>query len=145
MFQKLIISGNLGSEPELKYLNDGQAVCNLSVATNRRWNDRHTGQVREEVTWFRVSVWGKQAEAANLFLNKGRQVLVEGRLKPDPNTGAPRLWTRSDGSVGASFEVIADRVQFLGRRGDGEGESGDAGQANGHAAPGAYEEDVIPF
>ena len=141
MYQKLVIVGNLGIDPEMRYMSDGQAVTNFSLACNRRWNDRATGQQQEEVTWYRVSVWGRQAEAANQYLSKGRQVLVEGRLRPDPNTGGPRLWTRNDGSVGASFEVVADRVQFLGSNGDGNG-------ANGHtdgAAEPAYEDDSIPF
>ncbi|HUM67728.1 MAG TPA: single-stranded DNA-binding protein [Chloroflexota bacterium] len=142
MYQKLIIVGNLGSAPEMKYMPDGQAVTNLSVACNRRWNDRATGQPQEEVTWFRVSVWGRQAEAANQYLEKGRQVLIEGRLRPDPNTGAPRLWTRQDGSVGASYEMVADRVQFLGSNGNGNG-NGD-GRSQTEADP-TYEEDDIPF
>lgn len=140
MYQKLIIVGNLGSAPEMKYMPDGQAVTNLSVACNRRWNDRATGQPQEEVTWFRVSVWGRQAEAANQYLEKGRQVLIEGRLRPDPNTGAPRLWTRQDGSVGASYEMVADRVQFLGSNGNGNGD----GRSQTEADP-TYEEDDIPF
>lgn len=142
MYQKLIIVGNLGSDPEMKYMPDGQAVTNLSVACNRRWNDRVTGQQQEEVTWFRVSVWGRQAEAANQYLEKGRQVLIEGRLRPDPNTGGPRLWTRNDGTVGASFKVVADRVQFLGGNGNG------SAKGNGHAGTTTqpdYEEADIPF
>jgi single-strand DNA-binding protein len=142
MYQKLIFAGNLGDDPTMKYMPDGQAVTNFSVAVNRRWADRATGQQQEEVTWYRVSVWGRQAEAANQYLEKGRQVLIEGRLRPDPNTGAPRLWTRNDGSVGASFEVVADRVQFLG--GNGNGANGGNGHANGAAEP-AYAEDEIPF
>ncbi len=139
MYQKLTIVGNLGQDPEMRYMPDGQAVTNLSVATNRRWPDRTTGEMQEEVTWVRVSVWGKQAEAANQYLSKGRQVLVEGRLRPDPNTGGPRLWTRQDGSVGASFEMVAERVQFL-------GSNGANGNGNGHgAAEPVYEEDDVPF
>lgn len=141
MYQKLIIVGNLGQDPEMRYLPDGQAVTNLSVACNRRWTDRVNGQPQEEVTWYRISVWGKQAEAANQYLEKGRQVLVEGRLRPDPNTGGPRLWTRQDGTVGASFEMVADRVQFLGSNGNGNGANG---HANGAAEP-AYAEDDVPF
>ncbi|MCA9947964.1 MAG: single-stranded DNA-binding protein, partial [Anaerolineales bacterium] len=80
MYQKLIITGNLGSDPEMRYMPDGRAVSNFSVACNRRWTDRATGQPQEEVTWFRVSVWGRQAEAAHEYLSKGRQVLIEGRL-----------------------------------------------------------------
>ena len=139
MYQKLIFAGNLGDDPTMKYMPDGQAVTNFSVAVNRRWADRATGQQQEEVTWYRVSVWGRQAEAANQYLEKGRQVLIEGRLRPDPNTGAPRLWTRNDGSVGASFEVVADRVQFLGGNGNGAN-----GHTNGASEP-AYEDDSIPF
>lgn len=139
MYQKLIITGNLGNEPELRYLNDGQAVCNFSMACNRRWNDRTTGEQQEEVTWFRVSVWGRQAEAANQYLSKGRQVLVEGRLRPDPNTGGPRLWTRQDGTVGASFEVAADRVQFLGGNSNGNGSGRD------NEEPDYSSEENIPF
>lgn len=138
MYQKLTIVGNLGQDPEMRYMPDGQAVTNLSLACNRRWNDRATGEQQEEVTWFRVSVWGRQAEAANQYLSKGRQVLVEGRLRPDANSGGPRLWTRNDGSVGASFEVVADRVQFLGSNGNGNG----TGQAE--TAP-SFEDDQIPF
>ena len=139
MYQKLTVVGNLGQNPEMRYMPDGQAVTNLSLATNRRWNDRATGETREEVTWLRVSVWGKQAEAANEYLSKGRKVLVEGRLRPDPATGSPRLWTRQDGSVGASYEIVADRVVFLDSNGNGNG--------NGHGADavGESEADDIPF
>ena len=147
MYQKLIIVGNLGSEPEMRYMPDGQAVTNFSLACNRRWTDRTSGQPQEEVTWCRISVWGKQAEAVNQYLSQGRQVLVEGRLRPDPNTGGPRLWTRSDGSPGTSFEVVADRVQFLGSNGNGNGH-GNSNGANGQAADAGqpeYEADEIPF
>jgi single-strand DNA-binding protein len=120
MHQNLIIVGNLGRDPELRYLAGGEAVCNLSVATNRKWNDRQTGEPQEEVCWFRVSVWGKQAEAVNEYLTKGRQVLVEGRLRPDPETGGPRVYFRQDGTAGASFEVVAQTVRFLGS-GNGNG------------------------
>lgn len=140
-YAKLVIVGNLGRDPELRYLPSGQAVTNLSVATNRRWTDQATGQPQEEVCWFRVSVWGKQAEAANQYLSKGRQVLIEGRLRPDPVTGGPRIYARNDGTAGASFEVVADRVQFLGGNGNGNGAHGN-GQAE--AEP-DYSADNIPF
>ena len=142
MYQKLTIVGNLGQDPDMRYMPDGQAVTSLSVASNRRWPDRTTGEMQEEVTWVRVSVWGKQAEAANQYLSKGRKVLVEGRLRPDPVTGGPRLWTRQDGTVGASFEMVADRVLFLD---SGNGANGN-GNGNGRgAAEPAYEEDEVPF
>lgn len=113
MYHKVIIVGNLGRDPEMRYTPDGQPVTNFSVATNRRWTDAQ-GQLQEETTWFRVSVFGRQAEACAQYLSKGRQVLVEGRLRPDPQTGGPRIWTRSDGTAGASYEVIARQVKFLG-------------------------------
>ena len=142
MYQKLIITGNLGNDPEMRYMPDGRAVSNFSVACNRRWTDRATGQPQEEVTWFRVSVWGRQAEAAHEYLSKGRQVLIEGRLRPDPVTGGPRIWTRNDGSVGTSYELVADRVQFLGGNGSSNGNG--QGPAGGAAEP-SYSEDEIPF
>lgn len=142
MYQKIIIIGNLGGDPEMRYMPDGTAVTNFSVASNRRWNDRATGQPVDETTWFRVSVWGRQAEVANQYLSKGRQVLVEGMLTPDRATGGPRTYTRQDGTVGASFEVRADAVRFLGGRDDG-GYSDD--NSFGSASSPAQEEDDIPF
>jgi single-strand DNA-binding protein len=143
MYQKIIIVGNLGRDPEMRYMPDGTAVTNLSVATSHRWNDSRTGETREETTWFRVAVWGRQAETVNQYLSKGRQVLVEGRLEVDSQTGGPRLFTRQDGSVGSSFEIRAFQVRFIGGRGETGGfdDSGDF-EAGGRAA---QEEDDIPF
>jgi single-strand DNA-binding protein len=115
MYQKIIIVGNLGRDPEMRYTPQGTPVTNLSVATNRKWTNAD-GTPGEETIWFRVSVWGKQAETCNQYLSKGRQVLVEGRLRPDPATGGPRIWTRQDGTSGASFEITALNVRFLGGR-----------------------------
>ncbi len=142
MYQKIIVVGNLGNDPEMRYMPDGTAVTNFSLATNRRWTDGATGQPRDETTWFRVSVWRKQAEVANQYLSKGRRVLIEGRLRPDPATGGPRTFTRQDGTVGASFEITADSIQFLGGR--EEGGSYSEGDDNYQGAPVA-EEDDIPF
>lgn len=143
MYQKIIVVGNLGSDPEMRYMPDGTAVTNFSLATNRRWTDGATGQPRDETTWFRVSVWRKQAEVANQYLSKGRKVLVEGRLRPDPASGGPRTFTRQDGTVGASYEITADSIQFLGGREDGGGYEG-GGEDNYQGSP-AAEEDDIPF
>lgn len=140
-YQKLVIVGNLGRDPELRYLPTGQPVTNLSVATNRRWTDQESGQPQEEVTWFRVSVWGRQAEAANQYLKCGRQVLIEGRLRPDPHSGGPALYTRGDGTVGASFEMIAERVQFLSGNGEGNGARSGESQEDEEV----YEGDEMPF
>ncbi len=143
MYQKIVIVGNLGGDPEMRYMPDGTAVTNFSVATNRRWTDGASGEPREETTWFRVSVWGKQAETANQYLNRGSKVLVEGRIKPDPATGGPRTFTRQDGTVGASFEITAEGVRFLSGRDEAPGYVSDGGD-NYSTAP-AQEEDEIPF
>ena len=140
MYQKVIIAGNLGGDPEMRYMSDGTAVTNFSVATSRRWTNKASGEQQEETIWFRVSVWGRQAETANEYLSKGRQVLVEGRMKPDPQTGGPRIWTGQDGAPRASFEMTADTVRFIGGRAD----AGVASGNSGGAAP-AQEEDEIPF
>ncbi|MDX1413207.1 MAG: single-stranded DNA-binding protein [Candidatus Promineifilaceae bacterium] len=143
MYQKIIVVGNLGRDPEMRYMPDGTAVTSFSVATSRRWNDRQTGQPVDETTWFRVSVWGRRAEVANQYLTKGSRVLVEGRIKPDPNTGGPRLWTRQDGTMGASFEITADNFSFVGSREEADAFAS-TGESMGADAP-AQEEDEIPF
>ena len=143
MYQKIIVVGNLGGDPEMRYMPDGTAVTSFSVATNRRWTDRSTGQPVDETTWFRVSVWGRQAETTNEYLSKGRKVLVEGQLTPDRSTGGPRLWTGQDGTVRASFEIRADSVRFLGGREDGGSYSDGDNSYEGSAS--AQEEDDIPF
>lgn len=112
MYQKIIIVGNLGRDPEMRYTPSGTPVTNFSVATNRRWTDQQ-GQPQEETVWFRISCWGRLAETTNEYLSKGRGVLVEGMLQPDPETGGPRLWTGNDGITRASFEVRAQNVKFL--------------------------------
>ena len=140
MYQKIIVAGNLGGDPEMRYMPDRTAVTNFSLATSRRWTNSQSGQQEEETTWFRVSVWGRQAEVVNEYLSKGRQALVEGRIKPDRQTGGPRLFTRQDGSVGASFEITADTVRFMGGRDDNfqSNDSFDGGSS-------VQEEDEIPF
>lgn len=118
MFHTIILIGNLGKEPEMRYTNTGQPVTTLSVATNRRYNGAN-GQPVNETTWFRVSVWGKQAESCNQYLHKGSRVVVEGRLTPDPETGGPHIW-ENNGKIGASFEVNASTVRFLSNREESE-------------------------
>lgn len=144
MFHKIILVGNLGRDPELRYTPSGQAVCNLSIATNRKYTNSN-GDTVEETLWVRVSVWGRQAEACNQFLSKGRQVLVEGRLIPDEN-GNPKIWTRNDGTPGASFEINAQTVRFLGSNGNGGNAPADEEQADVNDEP-VVEEivDEIPF
>ena len=119
-FQTIILAGNLGNDPEMRYTPSGQPVTNLSVATNRQYTT-NSGERVKETTWFRVSVWGKQAEACNQYLRKGSMVLVEGRLTQDPATGGPRVWTGQDGSPRASFEVNAQTVRFISSRQENQG------------------------
>lgn len=137
MYQKVIIIGNLGRDPEMRYTPSGQAVTNFSVATNRNYTGTDGQQIKETV-WFRVSAWGRQAENCNQYLKRGSKVLVEGRLTADPASGGPRIWTRQDGSAAASFEISANTVQFLSTRQEDE-----AFQAGG--ALDQQEEDDIPF
>lgn len=124
MYQKLVIVGNLGNDPEMRYTPSGQAVTNFNVATSRRYTTSDGNQV-DETTWFRVSTWGKQAEVCNQYLKKGRKVLVEGRLNPDRETGGPKVYTRQDGTSGASFEITGETVKFLSPRSEDEGGSPD--------------------
>jgi single-strand DNA-binding protein len=112
-------------------------VTNFTVATNRKYRNAGGEEVKE-TTWFRVSAWGKTAEACNNYLHKGGQVYIEGRLIADPATGGPRIWNRQDGSPAASFELHAELVRFLG---------GKNGDGNGTTAPAeaAADEGEIPF
>jgi single-strand DNA-binding protein len=139
MFQKVILVGNLGRDPEMRYTPSGQAVTNLSLATNRRFTDS-SGEQRDETVWFRVAVWGKQAETVHQYLRKGRQVLVEGRMVAD-ESGNPRVWTRQDGSPAASYEVNAQTVRFLGGKDDAVG----VGAPDDAAGLEPESDDEIPF
>jgi single-strand DNA-binding protein len=122
-YQTVIFVGNLGREPEMRYTPSGQPVTSFSVATSRSYTNPN-GERVDETTWFKVTVWGKQAETCNQYLHKGSKVLVEGRLTPDPKSGGPKIWQRQDGSSGASFDVTANTVRFLSTRGDGSGGEG---------------------
>jgi single-strand DNA-binding protein len=141
MYHTLIIVGNVGKDPEMRYTPSGQAVTSFSVATNRQYTTGNGEQVKETI-WFRVTTWGKQAEVCNTYVKKGMKVLVEGRLTPDKATGGPRIWQKSDGSSGASFEVTAGTVRFLSARGEGGGEAPMAGGMEHAEMP---SEDEIPF
>jgi single-strand DNA-binding protein len=141
MYQKLTVIGRLGRDPEMRYMPSGDPVTSFSIATDRQWNDKN-GQKQKETTWFRCSVFGKQAETANQYLSKGKMVLVEGRLRVDPKTGGPSTFTRQDGTVSASFDIVVENLRFLSPREEGSpvAEGGDTG---GHDAGGDNED--IPF
>jgi single-strand DNA-binding protein len=133
MLQKIILIGNLGRDPEMRYLPDGRPVTSFSLATNRSYTGSD-GQRVKDTTWFRISVFGNQAEPCNNFLAKGSKVYVEGRLQSDPATGGPKMFPRQDGTLGTAFEVISSSVQFL----DSKSESGDR-------VSGDIPDDEIPF
>lgn len=118
-FHTLIIVGRLGRDPEMRYTPNGQSVTSMSVASDRAYTDAN-GQTVKETVWFRVSVWGKQAESVNTYLKKGSMVLIEGELRPDKETGRPRLYTRQDGTTTASFDVNARTVRFLTPKSSGQ-------------------------
>jgi len=143
MYQTIIIVGNVGRDPEMRYTPSGQAVTSFSVATNRQYTNNN-GETVKETIWFRVSAWGKTGETCNQYLKKGSKVLVEGRLTADPATGGPRVWTGQDGSTRASFEVSAQTVRFLSSRSDSEsGAQASSPVAEESGAPAENED--IPF
>jgi single-strand DNA-binding protein len=140
MYSTVIIVGNVGKDPEMRYTPSGQAVTSFSVATNRQYTNNN-GESVKETTWFRISAWGKQAETCNQYLRKGSKVLVEGRLTCDPATGGPRIWNSQDGSPRASFEINAGTVRFLSSRNETDApvQAGDDGNFSDPV------EDDIPF
>ena len=107
------IIGNVGSDPELRYTPSGAAVCNVAIATSRNWKDKASGEKVEETEWHRVVFYNRLAEIAGEYLKKGRSVYVEGRLKT-------RKWTDKDGAEKYTTEIVADNMQMLGGRDDGE-------------------------
>lgn len=150
---KVILIGRLGQNPELRHTPNGMAVCNFSVATNEVWRDK-SGQKQERTEWHRVVVWGKQAELANQYLQKGRQVYLEGRLQT-------RQWQDKDGGKRFTTEIQVSNLRFLGGQAgassgmDHNQDAGGAGMNMGDAGGGqafmpqhdepAFTEDDIPF
>lgn len=144
-FNKIILIGHLGRDQEMRYTPQGTAVSNFSIATSEKRKDR-SGEMQEITTWFRVSLWGKQAEAVGQYLTKGKQVYVEGRLRTEE-------FTDREGNKRISLEVTASDIQLLGSKGDsGMGYGGSGGGAGttfnepggGFSKPGGGEDD-IPF
>lgn len=141
-FNKIILVGNLGRDPELRYTPQGTPVCSFTLATNERRKDR-AGENQDVTTWFRVTLWGRQAETASQYLSKGRPVYIEGRLRVEE-------WTDKDGKQRHTLEVHATDMQFIGGRGD---EGGVSSVRTEHSTPGRNEpsggddigDDDIPF
>jgi single-strand DNA-binding protein len=125
---KVIIIGNLGRDPEVRYTPNGAAICNVSLATTRNWKDKNTGEKVEETEWHRVVFYDRLAEIAGEYLKKGRPVYVEGRLKT-------RKWADKDGIEKYTTEIIASEMQLLGGR---EGMGGPGGEEGGGASGGGY-------
>src|SRR5262245_28468824 len=116
---KVILVGNLGRDPETRYMPDGAAITNVSVATSFQWNDKTSGEKKEETEWHRVMFRGKLAEVAGEYLKKGSQVYVEGRLRT-------RKWQDKEGHDRYTTEIVAERMQMLGSRA-GMGDAGSRG------------------
>ena len=109
---KVILIGNLGRDPEVRYTPNGSAICNITIATSRNWKDKTSGEKVEETEWHRVVFYDRLAEVAGEYLKKGRPVYVEGRLKT-------RKWQNKEGQDVYTTEVIADNMQLLGGRDGG--------------------------
>ena len=128
---KVIVIGNLGKDPEVRYMPSGSAICNITVATTRQWKNKESGDKMEETEWHRISFFDRQAEIAGEYLKKGSSVYVEGRLKT-------RKWTDKEGVERYTTEIIADVMQLLGARqgmGGGQGPEDDNGGYTERAAP----------
>ncbi|WP_336973687.1 single-stranded DNA-binding protein [Alcaligenes sp. PF14] len=117
---KVILVGNLGRDPEVRYSAEGSAICNISIATTSQWKDRTSGERREETEWHRVVFYNRLAEIAGEYLRKGRPVYVEGRLRT-------RKWTGQDGQERFTTEIIAEQMQMLGGRDGGDMGGGSMG------------------
>ena len=110
---KAVIVGTLGNDPEIKYAANGNAVVNVSVATNEAWKDRETGQAQERTEWHRIVMFGKLGEIAQQYLKKGSQAYFEGRIRTNK-------WQDSDGNDRYSTQIVANEMQMLGRKADSE-------------------------
>lgn len=124
---KVILVGNLGRDPEVRYSADGNAICNVSIATTSNWKDKSSGERREETEWHRVVMYNRLAEIAGEYLRKGRPIYVEGRLRT-------RKWQNKEGQDQYTTEIIADQMQMLGGR---DGESGGGGGGGYEASSGS--------
>jgi len=121
---KVIIVGNLGQDPETRYMPSGSAVTNFTVATNESWKDKQTGEQKDRTEWHRVAMFNRLAEIAAEYLRKGSQVYIEGKLRT-------RKWQGQDGNDRYTTEIIADEMQMLGGRGGGGGGGNFGGGSSG--------------
>ena len=121
---KVIVVGNLGGDPETRYMPSGSAVTNMTVATNESWKDKQTGEQKERTEWHKVAMFGRLAEIAAEYLRKGSQVYIEGKLRT-------RKWQGKDGQDRYTTEIVADEMQMLGGRGGAGGGGGSFGGGGG--------------
>lgn len=135
---RVFLLGNLGADPEVRFTSGGRAVANFRIATTDVWTDKNSGQRNERTEWHRIVVWGKQAENCGEFLKKGRSVHIEGRLQT-------RDWTDNDGNKRYTTEIVADRVTFVGGRGEGGGGGYRPSSGAGDSEPPPLSDDDIPF
>jgi single-strand DNA-binding protein len=129
---KVIVVGNLGGDPETRYMPSGAAVTNLTVATNESWKDKQTGEQKDRTEWHKVAMFGRLAEIAAEYLRKGSQVYIEGKLRT-------RKWQDQQGNDRWTTEIIADEMQMLGGRGGGGASGGGSGGGGGGASAGRSE------
>lgn len=137
---KVFLIGNLGADPEVRFTANSSAVANFRIATTDVWNDKN-GQRQERTEWHRIVVWGKQAEHCGEYLKKGRSVCVEGRIQT-------REWEDKEGAKRYTTEIVADRVTFLGGRGEGGGGGyggGSSGSSGPMDGPPPIDDSDIPF
>jgi single-strand DNA-binding protein len=140
---KVILVGNLGRDPEVRYMPNGNAVANITVATSESWKDKQTGETQEKTEWHRVVLFRRLGEIAGEYLKKGSQVYIEGKLQT-------RKWQDNNGQDRYSTEIVANEMQMLGGRGGGSAGFSDDTQGNQESAaavsggPGEFDDD-IPF
>ena len=121
---KVIVVGNLGNDPDTRYMPSGSAVTNISVATSESWKDKQSGEQKEKTEWHKVAMFGRLAEIAAEYLRKGSQVYIEGKLQT-------RKWQDKDGHDRYTTEIVANEMQMLGSRGGAGGASGGGGGGGG--------------
>jgi len=139
MYQQLMLIGNLGSDPEARYTPSGTMVASFSLAVNRKWTGQD-GQKQDKTTWFRVTVWQKQAEIVSEYLKKGSKVMVIGEVEE------ARPWTDREGNNRASLEVTGHTIKFLdSREGQGNGEAATAQRVAEKVAQRVGGDNDIPF
>ena len=141
MINKVILVGNLGRDPEIRYTPSGMAVANFSVATTEKWKDKQSGEMQERTEWHRIVAWGRLGEICGEYLSKGRQVYIEGKLQT-------RQWEK-DGVTRYTTEVVASEMKMLGSKSQGDGyrpsDSSTAPEYSGPPLPGTQDDDDIPF